>query len=99
MTVSDTQYEDNDDDPQLRDAPAMFWGMIVDEWESRTTYGRLWFPLWLLLSTFQWLLVGGIVTLVYEWDKLLSEGWKHGRRLTPRIYEEGEEESEECETA
>lgn len=43
------------DDFRFRDLPRIWRTAMVDEWRSRTWYGKLKYPLWLLASSILWL--------------------------------------------
>jgi len=38
--------------------------ITVEEWRNRTTYGKLWYPVWFVSSVAQWLLAIAILTPV-----------------------------------
>jgi hypothetical protein len=73
----------------------------VSEWQSRTWYGKLWYPVWFLLSTIQWVLFAVFMTVILlaiNGDKLLVAAGSGMRSLTPDVHAE-DSENEECETA
>lgn len=43
-------------------------GDVVDavrgEWDSRTTYGKVWFPIWLLWTTYYWFCTISFLALI-----------------------------------
>lgn len=75
-----------------------FRATFKDEWNSRTWYGRMWFPVW---AAFRIILMGSLIVLVLaiapreildpvierSYDKLIA-GISWLRSLTPEVYNE-----------
>lgn len=88
-----------------RDALVKFAGSIrytvAGEWASRTWYGKLWFPVWFILSTIQWVIFGVFMTVILlaiNSDNILESAARRARSWTPDTHVE-DEDVEECETA
>jgi len=49
-----TREQETDEDPQLRSLPREWKRLMLNEWTSRTLFGKLFYPFWLSESAFQW---------------------------------------------
>ena len=62
------------DDPQLRSLPREWHRLMRDEWNSRTAFGKLFYPFWLAEAAFQWSVLISVVLLVELSHLVLSAG-------------------------
>jgi len=69
-----TQEEESEDTPQLRSLPGEWWRLMTNEWQSRTSFGKLFYPLWLIESAYQWSIFIGIFVLVEFVSALIVVG-------------------------
>jgi hypothetical protein len=63
--------------------------IVVNEWRSRTAYGKLWFPVWFVRSLFIWLIVLSILIPVAAFAhavRLFEESSREELSLTPDVY-------------
>jgi hypothetical protein len=56
--------QSTDEDPQLRSLPREWKRLMLNEWNSRTSFGKLFYPFWLFESAFQWSVFIGVFLLV-----------------------------------
>jgi len=62
---------------------------IVDEWKSRTPFGKIGFPVWLLLSSVEWIAAAGLLAFIILAGNLVqaAKGSGSGRkRWMPDVY-------------
>jgi len=67
---------------------------LVSEWQSRTRYGKVWYPVWIVTATLEllsFLFFMGFIIIAGMLLKGLEEG-NGGSVETPAIYKEGERE-------
>jgi hypothetical protein len=66
------------------------FALVIEEWESRTVYGKVFFPYWLLVSTLMWTAVLSIVFLVRvaRWYIDVLGGGADRQGLLPEVYKD-----------
>jgi len=65
--------------------------ILVNEWQSRTAYGKLWYPVWLLMSVLWWMSFLMFFALAW-WVFTLIEAVDTPKGVKPAIYkQEGRE--------
>ena len=62
---------------------------LVDEWASRTTYGKLWFPAWLLQTALILSLLWSFFTAA-AWLKRTTEGIEEPSEPVFEVYQDDE---------
>lgn len=75
----------------LRELAAAAVEAIRDEWNSRTTYGKAWFPVWLLWSVYRWTVVLFILALIAVAVRIvtvLDSAERTGESLTPNTHKD-----------
>lgn len=71
----------------VKQLPALWSALLIEEYEKRTWFGKVLYPLWISYGAFAWVVFlsfAGIIALV---------NWLHGRRFevhspVPSVYKE-----------
>ena len=72
-------------DSSLKEFAQWVWEVMQSEWRSRTTFGKLFYPLWFLVACIQWSAFLPAVALV------IGAGWMMEKipQLLPHVYKSG----------
>lgn len=75
---------------KLSAAPGELWSVVVEEWRTRTVFGKALYPFWLVFSALEWitflsfiliLAVAGQLVAVFDEDSSID-------RVLPKVYKD-----------